>query len=218
MKVMLRAIWPSVNDIRQSSVWFRSFQNGLNSMKPSFSSQPPSRILWHDHTRLYVFLPFLAHFSPRDLVPHSQDVCHFFGVTPDYTRSFNLSAPLLGHDSRHLFTVKSIVTPIAGIVFFIWCIVKAKGVGPIISRPASTKGSDLGWSMLVSLMACISNMATLVTCVIVLSLVPCFENSFYVVLLFPLCPIRSFYGNFYDMPCARLYTHHGHPRIPWHLL
>jgi nucleobase:cation symporter-1, NCS1 family len=64
---------------------------------------------------------------------------------------------------RHLFTFKSIVTPIAGIVFFIWCIVKAKGVGPIISQPSTVRGSELGWSMVVSLMSCISNMATLVT-------------------------------------------------------
>ncbi|TEB23337.1 NCS1 nucleoside transporter family [Coprinellus micaceus] len=67
------------------------------------------------------------------------------------------------HQIRHLFTVKSIVTPIAGITFFIWCIVKAHGVGPIIKRPASVQGSELSWHMVTSLMSCISNMATLVT-------------------------------------------------------
>ena len=65
--------------------------------------------------------------------------------------------------SRHLFTLKSIVTPIAGMTFFIWCIVKAKGVGPIISQPATIHGSDRSWAMIVSLMSAISNMATLVT-------------------------------------------------------
>ncbi|CDO77085.1 hypothetical protein BN946_scf184473.g29 [Trametes cinnabarina] len=34
------------------------------------------------------------------------------------------------HKIRHLFTVKAIVVPIAGITFFIWCIVKAHGGGP----------------------------------------------------------------------------------------
>ncbi|TFK25266.1 hypothetical protein FA15DRAFT_693882 [Coprinopsis marcescibilis] len=67
------------------------------------------------------------------------------------------------HQIRHLFTVKSIVTPIAGIVFFVWAIVKAKGVGPIIAQPAKVHGSELGWHMVTSLMSCISNMATLVT-------------------------------------------------------
>lgn len=64
--------------------------------------------------------------------------------------------------SRHLFTLKAIVAPAAGIIFFIWCIVKAKGVGPIISQPATIHGSELGWAMMVSIMSCISNMATLI--------------------------------------------------------
>ena len=59
--------------------------------------------------------------------------------------------------------MKAIVAPIAGITFFIWCIVKAKGVGPIIHQPASLHGSDLSWGMVSSIMSCISNMATLVT-------------------------------------------------------
>ncbi|KAJ7267010.1 permease for cytosine/purines, uracil, thiamine, allantoin-domain-containing protein [Mycena haematopus] len=67
------------------------------------------------------------------------------------------------HQIRHLFTVKSIVAPTAGITFFIWCIVKAKGVGPIIRQPSTLHGSDLAWAMVSSLMSCISNMATLVT-------------------------------------------------------
>ncbi|PCH35196.1 NCS1 nucleoside transporter family [Wolfiporia cocos MD-104 SS10] len=67
------------------------------------------------------------------------------------------------HKVRHLFTVKSIIVPIAGITFFIWCIVKAHGVGPIVHQPATAHGSTLGWSMVSSIMSCISNMATLVT-------------------------------------------------------
>ncbi|KZT04504.1 uncharacterized protein LAESUDRAFT_657714 [Laetiporus sulphureus 93-53] len=67
------------------------------------------------------------------------------------------------HKIRHLFTVKAIVAPTAGITFFIWCIVKAHGVGPIVHQPATIHGSALGWAMVKSLMSCISNMATLVT-------------------------------------------------------
>lgn len=66
------------------------------------------------------------------------------------------------HKTRHLFTAKAIVVPIAGIAFFIWAIVKAKGVGPIIHQPAKLHGSELAWVMVQSLMSCISNMATLV--------------------------------------------------------
>ncbi|KAF8072325.1 permease for cytosine/purines, uracil, thiamine, allantoin-domain-containing protein [Lyophyllum atratum] len=67
------------------------------------------------------------------------------------------------HKIRHLFTLKAIVAPAAGITFFVWCIVKAKGVGPIIRQPGQLQGSELGWAMVSSLMSCISNMATLVT-------------------------------------------------------
>lgn len=68
--------------------------------------------------------------------------------------------------SRHLFTLKAVVVPIAGIAFFVWCIVKAHGIGPVVRQPAQLHSSDLGWAMIFSLMSCISNMATLVTCVL----------------------------------------------------
>ncbi|KAH9478740.1 Uracil permease [Psilocybe cubensis] len=115
VKVMLRAMWPSVNDI-------------------------PNH------------LPASSGTTTRDFM------CFFL--------FWLISLPAIWfpiHQIRHLFTLKSIVTPIAGITFFIWCIVKAKGVGPIISRPSEIHGSELGWAMVVSLMSCISNMATLVT-------------------------------------------------------
>lgn len=64
--------------------------------------------------------------------------------------------------SRHLFTAKAICVPIAGIIFFVWAIVKAKGVGPIVRQPSTIHGSKLAWTMVASLMSCISNMATLV--------------------------------------------------------
>ncbi|KAI0739069.1 permease for cytosine/purines, uracil, thiamine, allantoin-domain-containing protein [Daedaleopsis nitida] len=67
------------------------------------------------------------------------------------------------HKIRHLFTLKAIVAPIAGITFFIWCVVKAHGVGPVVHQPATLHGSELGWAMVSSIMSCISNMATLVT-------------------------------------------------------
>jgi len=102
-----------------------------------------------------VFLSFLVNFTSCHLVPDPQDVSSI-----PLPKGFS-AYPFL--HSRHLFTLKSVVAPAAGITFFIWCIVKAKGVGPIISRPSTVHGSELGWDMVVSLMSCISNMATLVT-------------------------------------------------------
>jgi len=66
-------------------------------------------------------------------------------------------------DSRHFFVVKMIVTPIAALMFLVWCIVKANGIGPIVHQPSTIQGSSLAWAMVVSLMSCISNSATLVT-------------------------------------------------------
>jgi nucleobase:cation symporter-1, NCS1 family len=69
------------------------------------------------------------------------------------------------HQIRHVFTVKAVVAPIGGLVFFVWCIVKAKGVGPIIRQPGTLHGSELSWGIVTNLMSCISNMATLLTSV-----------------------------------------------------
>ena len=89
------------------------------------------------------------------MVSHPQNVSKPDGALQ------NILLRLMVHSSRHLFTAKAIFVPIAGISFFIWVVVKAKGVGPIIQQPSKLQGSDLGWSMVVSLMSCISNMATL---------------------------------------------------------
>ncbi|KAK7681363.1 hypothetical protein QCA50_015454 [Cerrena zonata] len=113
--VMLRSMWPSVNDIP-------------NSMPASSGT------------------------NTRDFM------CFFL--------FWLISLPAIWfpiHKIRHLFTVKAVVAPAAGITFFIWCIVKAHGVGPIIHQPSQQHGPALGWAMVSSLMSCISNMATLVT-------------------------------------------------------
>ncbi|KAN0084349.1 Permease for cytosine/purines, uracil, thiamine, allantoin domain containing protein [Tylopilus felleus] len=77
-----------------------------------------------------------------------------------------LSLPLIWfpvHKIRHFFVLKTVVTPTAAIVFLIWCIIKAHGIGPIVQQPSSIHGSNLAWAMVVSLMSCISNMVTLLT-------------------------------------------------------
>ncbi|RKU47271.1 hypothetical protein DL546_009055 [Coniochaeta pulveracea] len=66
------------------------------------------------------------------------------------------------HKVRHLFTVKAYFVPAAGIAFFIWAIVRAGGIGPIVHQPASIHGSELGWQFVLGVMSSIANFATLV--------------------------------------------------------
>ncbi|KAJ8114267.1 hypothetical protein OPT61_g3823 [Boeremia exigua] len=66
------------------------------------------------------------------------------------------------HKIRHLFTVKAYVVPTAGIAFFIWSIVRAKGIGPIVHQPGKATGSELGWLMVRGIMSAIANFATLI--------------------------------------------------------
>lgn len=57
------------------------------------------------------------------------------------------------HKIRHLFTVKSIVAPIAGIAFLIWALVRAKGAGPIIRQGNTSHGSELSWAIVGGIMS-----------------------------------------------------------------
>ena len=66
------------------------------------------------------------------------------------------------HKIRHLFTVKSIVAPSAGIAFFIWAIVRANGLGPIVHQPASLQGSELAWAVIKGIMSAVANFAALI--------------------------------------------------------
>ena len=66
------------------------------------------------------------------------------------------------HKIRHLFTVKAYFVPVAGIAFFIWAIVKAHGIGPIIHQPSTARGSDLAWGITKGIMSSIANFATLI--------------------------------------------------------
>ncbi|KAF2809229.1 uracil permease-like protein [Mytilinidion resinicola] len=63
---------------------------------------------------------------------------------------------------RHLFTVKAYFVPIAGLAFFIWAVVRAKGFGPIVHQGSTAHGSDLGWQMVKGIMSSIANFATLI--------------------------------------------------------
>lgn len=65
------------------------------------------------------------------------------------------------HQIRHLFTVKAFIVPFAGIAFFIWAIVRAHGLGPIVKEPSTLHGSALAWAIIKGIMSAIANFATL---------------------------------------------------------
>ena len=66
------------------------------------------------------------------------------------------------HKIRHLFTVKAYFVPVAGLTFFIWAIVRAHGIGPIVKQPSKLHGSELGWAVIQGIMSSIANFATLI--------------------------------------------------------
>ncbi|KAL1978945.1 hypothetical protein VTN31DRAFT_1804 [Thermomyces dupontii] len=66
------------------------------------------------------------------------------------------------HQIRHLFTAKSIITPIAMIAFFAWSIDRANGIGPIVKQPATIHGSELAWGIVKGIMSSIANFAALI--------------------------------------------------------
>ncbi|KAL8939249.1 MAG: hypothetical protein Q9211_002831 [Gyalolechia sp. 1 TL-2023] len=66
------------------------------------------------------------------------------------------------HKIRHLFTVKAYFAPAAGVAFFIWAILKAHGLGPIVHQGSKATGSALGWAMVKGIMSSIANFATLI--------------------------------------------------------
>ncbi|RVX68013.1 hypothetical protein B0A52_08424 [Exophiala mesophila] len=66
------------------------------------------------------------------------------------------------HKIRHLFTAKAYFVPVAGLAFFIWAVVRAKGIGPIVRQPAEASGSRLAWGWISGIMSSIANFATLI--------------------------------------------------------
>ncbi|KAF9482302.1 hypothetical protein BDN70DRAFT_443613 [Pholiota conissans] len=141
------SLWCTFNRGAMACVWY-----GVQASIGGDCVKVMLRAMWPSVNRIPNHMPESSGTNTRDFM------CFFL--------FWLISLPAIWfpiHQIRHLFTLKSIVTPIAGLTFFVWCIVKAKGVGPIIHQPSTLHGSDLSWGMVVSLMSCISNMATLVT-------------------------------------------------------
>lgn len=77
-----------------------------------------------------------------------------------------LSLPFLWfppHKIRHLFTFKAYISPVAGVAFLVWTLVKCHGAGPIIHQKSQLHGSALAWAFVEATMGSLSNFATMTT-------------------------------------------------------
>jgi len=141
------SLWPVFNRGAMACIWY-----GVQASIGGDCVRVLLRTMWPSVNNIKNTMPESSGTTTRDFM------CFFL--------FWLISLPAIWfpiHKIRHLFTLKAAVVPVAGLTFFIWCIVKAHGVGPIIHQPSKIHGSSLGWAMVSSLMSCISNMATLVT-------------------------------------------------------
>ncbi|KAF2398804.1 hypothetical protein EJ06DRAFT_523008 [Trichodelitschia bisporula] len=140
------SLWPVFNRAAMACIWY-----GVQA--------------WIGGTCVYLMIR--AIWSKWETVPNSMPESSGTN-TRDFTSFFIFwlcSLPAIWfpvHKIRHLFTVKAYFVPCAGIAFFIWAIVKAHGIGPIVKQPGTAKGSALGWGMVKGTMSAIANFATLI--------------------------------------------------------
>jgi NCS1 family nucleobase:cation symporter-1 len=139
------ALWPVFNRAAMACIWY-----GVQAWIGGECVTLMISAIWPSYTRL------------SNGIPNSGT------TTKDFLSFFIFwlcSLPALWfpvHKIRHLFTVKSFVVPTAGISFFIWAVVRAHGIGPIVHQPAEAHGSQLAWGMVSGVMSAIANFATLI--------------------------------------------------------
>ncbi|MCJ1445979.1 MAG: hypothetical protein MMC23_006484 [Stictis urceolatum] len=139
------SLWPVFNRAAMACIWYgvQSWIGGecvtlmIRAIWPSYNNLPNSFPSSSATTRDYVSF-FLFWFCSLPAI--------WFPV----------------HKIRHLFTVKAYFVPTAGIAFFIWSIVRAKGIGPIVHQSGKAHGSELAWGMVNGIMSSIANFATLI--------------------------------------------------------
>lgn len=66
------------------------------------------------------------------------------------------------HKLKYFFALKAAISPIAGISFLIWTLVKAHDVGPMMRASSSISGSAYAWTFVSAVMSCLSNLSTLI--------------------------------------------------------
>ncbi|KLO11080.1 hypothetical protein SCHPADRAFT_877327 [Schizopora paradoxa] len=140
------SLWPIFNRAAMACIWY-----GVQSWIGGTCVYLMIRSVWSSFNTLPNSMPASSGTNTRDFVS-------FFIF-------WLCSLPAIWfpvHKIRHLFTVKAYIVPTAGFAFFIWAIVKAHGIGPIVHQPNSVHGSAFGWAMVKGIMSSIANFATLI--------------------------------------------------------
>ncbi|APA07597.1 hypothetical protein SS1G_00890 [Sclerotinia sclerotiorum 1980 UF-70] len=139
------ALWPVFNRAAMACIWY-----GVQSWIGGECVQLMISAIWPSFTKVHNGIP--------DSGTNTAAFISFFIF-------WLCSLPAIWfpvHKIRHLFTVKAYVVPAAGIAFFIWAIVRAKGLGPIVKQGNTTHGSTMAWYMVTGIMSSIANFATLI--------------------------------------------------------
>ncbi|KZZ95389.1 Permease, cytosine/purines, uracil, thiamine, allantoin [Moelleriella libera RCEF 2490] len=141
------SLWPVFNRAAMACVWY-----GVQSYIGGNCVYLMIRSIWKSWDRKTMPGPFDPNVTS----------------TPDYVSFFIFwlcSLPAIWfpvHKIRHLFTFKAYFVPPAGIAFLIWAVVRAGGLGPVVSKSNTVHGSDLAWAMVKGIMSSIANFATLI--------------------------------------------------------
>ncbi|KAJ1563154.1 hypothetical protein HK405_012423 [Cladochytrium tenue] len=140
------ALWPILNRAAMACIWY-----GVQSYIGGNCITQLLRAIWPSYNDIPNSLPESAGVTTRDFL--------------SFFLFWLISLPAIWfpvHQIRHLFTVKMFLAPIGGIAFFVWSIVKAGGLGPILSQPATISGEEWAWTFIAAIMSCIANFATLI--------------------------------------------------------
>ncbi|KAH8115277.1 permease for cytosine/purines, uracil, thiamine, allantoin-domain-containing protein [Phellopilus nigrolimitatus] len=140
------SLWPVFNRAAMACIWY-----GVQAWIGGTCVYLMIRSIWPSFENVHNSLPVSSGTNTRDFV--------------SFFLFWLFSLPAIWfpvHKVRHLFTVKAYVVPVAGFAFFIWAIIRAHGIGPIVHQPSTVHGSGLGWAMVKGIMSSIANFATLI--------------------------------------------------------
>lgn len=163
------SLWPVFNRAAMACIWYgvQSYIGGecvylmIRAIWKSWVSQLVPIIL-SGRGRVLTQL-----FKDRETIPNTFPA-DSGTTTADWVSFFIfwlLSLPAIWfpvHQIRHLFTVKAYFVPCAAIAFLVWAVVRAGGIGPVVSQPAKLTGSALAWEFVKGIMSSIANFATLI--------------------------------------------------------
>ncbi|KAI9812869.1 MAG: hypothetical protein M1827_004387 [Pycnora praestabilis] len=140
------SLWPVFNRAAMACIWY-----GVQSWIGGECVTLMIRAIWSSYNDVPNSLPASSGTNTRDFT--------------SFFLFWLCSLPAIWfpvHKIRHLFTAKAYFVPVAGVAYFIWAIVKAHGIGPIVHKSNTVHGSTLAWAMISGIMSSIANFATLI--------------------------------------------------------